>query len=79
VHTVAEKLLTYALGRGLDHRDAPAVRQLVRDLARDGQRWSSLIKGIVGSTPFQMREAPASDSLVAAAAVADWERRSDNR
>ena len=79
VHTVTEKLLTYALGRGLDHRDAPAVRQLVRDLARDGQRWSSLIKGIVGSTPFQMREAPASDSLVAAAAVADWERRSDNR
>ena len=79
VHTVTEKLLTYALGRGLDYRDAPAVRQLVRDLARDGQRWSSLIKGIVGSTPFQMREAPASDSLVAAAAVADWERRSDNR
>ena len=79
VHTVAEKLLTFALGRGLDHRDAPAVRQLVRDLARDGQRWSSLIKGIVGSTPFQMREAPPSDSLVAAAAVADWERRSHNR
>ena len=70
VDTVAEKLLTYALGRGLDYRDAPTVRQLVRDLARNGYRWSSLIEGIVRSTPFRMRQA---------ASVADSARRSDNR
>ena len=74
VHTVAEKLLTYALGRGLDYRDAPAVRRLVRDVAEDGQRWSALIEGIVRSAPFQLRQAPP-----AAAAVADAGRRSDNR
>ena len=74
VHTVAEKLLTYALGRGLDYRDAPAVRRLVRDIAEDGQRWSALIEGIVRSAPFQLRQAPP-----AAAAVADAGRRSDNR
>ena len=75
VHTVAEKLLTYALGRGLDYRDAPAVRRLVRDVAEDGQRWSALIEGIVRSAPFQLRQAPPA----AAAAVADAGRRSDNR
>jgi hypothetical protein len=53
--TVTEKLLTYALGRGLDYRDAPIVRQLVRDAARDDDRWSSLILGIVSSAPFQQR------------------------
>ena len=64
VRTVAEKLLTYALGRGLDYYDAPAVRQLVRELAREEYRWSALVLGIVRSTPFQMRragEAPPSE------------------
>ena len=55
VLTVAEKLLTYAIGRGLDHHDAPAVRQIVRDIAGDGYRWSSLVSGIVNSQPFRMR------------------------
>ena len=53
--TVAEKLLTYALGRGLDHNDGPAVRRIVRDAAGDDYRFSSLVLGIVESTPFQMR------------------------
>ena len=79
VNTVAEKLLTYALGRGLDYRDAPTVRQLVRDLAANDYRWSSLIEGIAGSTPFRMRQAPAAGNLVADAAVADARRRGDNR
>ena len=57
VDTVAEKLLTYALGRGLDYRDAPTVRQIVREIAQDGYRWSALIKAVVSSTPFQMRAA----------------------
>ena len=52
---VTEKLLTYALGRGLDHRDAPAVRRILRDARADDYRWSSLILGIVESAPFRMR------------------------
>jgi hypothetical protein len=55
VRTAVEKLLTYALGRGVEHYDAPAVRRIVRDASRDGQKWSSLILGVVKSTPFQMR------------------------
>ena len=56
--TVAEKLLTYALGRGLEHYDAPAVRRILRDAEPGGYRWSSLILGIVESVPFQMQRAP---------------------
>ncbi len=55
VRTIAEKLLTYALGRGVNYLDAPTVRQLVRDAARDDYRWSSLLLGIVRSAPFQQR------------------------
>ena len=79
VDTVAEKLLTYALGRGLDHRDAPTVREIVRDVARDGHRWSALIKGIVTSTPFRMRQAQPAAAVVASAEVADPALQSDNR
>jgi hypothetical protein len=57
VRTVTEKMLTYALGRGVDYFDQPTVRQLVRDVARDDNRWSSLVVGIVRSMPFQMRAA----------------------
>ena len=71
--------MTYALGRGLDYRDAPTVRQLVRDLAADDYRWSSLITGIVRSPPFQMRQAPGDDDLVAKVTVADAAGRKDNR
>ncbi len=55
VWTVTEKLATYALGRGLEHYDMPAVRGIVRDAASDDYTWSSLVLGIVESTPFQMR------------------------
>jgi hypothetical protein len=55
--TVSEKLLTYALGRGLEYYDAPTVRVLTRSLAANEYRWSSLVLGIVQSTPFQMRRA----------------------
>jgi mono/diheme cytochrome c family protein len=57
VTTVTEKLLTYALGRGLEASDAPAVWQIKREAARDNYRFASLIQGIVTSTPFQMRMA----------------------
>ena len=66
VHTVAEKLLVYALGRGLDYYDAPVLRRIVRDLERDGDRWSALVLGVVTSEPFLMRRAPAADTLAAA-------------
>jgi hypothetical protein len=57
VSTVTEKLLTYALGRGLTASDMPAVRAIVRDAQRDGYRFSSIVLGIVRSAPFQMRTA----------------------
>ena len=57
VGAMAEKLLTYALGRGVQHFDAPAIRQAVRGAKAGGYRFSSLILGIVKSTPFQMRKA----------------------
>lgn len=53
--TVSEKLMTYALGRGMDPDDAPAIRSIVRDARANNYRFSSLILGIVKSTPFQMR------------------------
>ena len=53
--TVTEKLLTYALGRNVESYDMPAVRAVVRAAEEDGYRFSSLVLGIVRSTPFQMR------------------------
>jgi mono/diheme cytochrome c family protein len=55
VNTLTEKLLTYALGRGLESYDAAAVRKIVRDASNNDYRFSSLILGIVNSTPFEMR------------------------
>jgi mono/diheme cytochrome c family protein len=57
VQTVVEKLMTYGLGRSVEYYDMPAVRQIVRDAARDNYRFSSIVMGIVKSTPFQMRKA----------------------
>ena len=53
--TTTEKLLTYALGRGLEYYDGPAVRGIIREAADNDYRWSSFILSIVKSTPFQMR------------------------
>ena len=55
VTTVTERLLIYALGRGVEHYDAPAIRGIIREAAANDYRWSSLISGVVKSTPFQMR------------------------
>ncbi|MEP7306820.1 MAG: DUF1592 domain-containing protein [Acidobacteriota bacterium] len=54
IRTFTEKLLSYAIGRGLDSDDLPAVRKIARDAAPDGHRWSSIITGIVKSAPFSM-------------------------
>jgi hypothetical protein len=55
VGTMTEKLLTYGLSRGLGPDDMPAVRRVVRESAREGYPFSSVITEIVASTPFQMR------------------------
>ena len=57
VTTVLSKLLTYGLGRGVEYYDMPAIRAILREAAPGGYRWSSIILGIVKSTPFQMRRA----------------------
>ena len=53
--TFAEKLLTYALGRGVEYYDAPSIRKVVREAKKADYKFSSFILGIVNSTPFQMR------------------------
>jgi len=57
VTTATERLLTYALGRGVEPFDMPAVRRIVRDAASADYRWSALIMSIARSVPFQMRRA----------------------
>jgi hypothetical protein len=59
IQAMTEKLLTYALGRGLGHGDMPVVRTIVRQAGLEDYRFSSLVMGIVRSMPFQMRR-PAS-------------------
>ena len=55
VGTMSEKLMTYALGRGLEYYDAPAIRKVIKQAAAQDFRFSSLVTAIVNSTPFQMR------------------------
>jgi hypothetical protein len=57
VSTLTEKMMTYALGRGVEYYDASAVRAILRDASRDDYRMSSLVVGIVQSPPFRMRRA----------------------
>ena len=57
VSTVTEKLLIYALGRGVDYYDMPAVRTIVREAAPGNYALSSLVLGVIKSVPFQMRRA----------------------
>ena len=67
VRTLTGKLLTYALGRAVEHYDQPAVRTIEREAARDDYRFSSIVLGIVNSTPFQMRRPPSGDTPAATA------------
>ncbi len=68
--TMTEKLLTYALGRGLEYYDMPAVRAIVRRAAQNNYRFSSLILGIVESTPFQMRRSQDPETAPATSVAA---------
>ena len=56
-HTITKKLLTYALGRGLEYYDQPTVRNIVHNAAPAQYSWSSIIVGVVESAPFQHRRA----------------------
>ena len=67
LRTVTEKLLAYALGRGLEYYDAPAVRKIVRESASNDHHWSSLILGVVRSVPFQMRRMADAEGATTAA------------
>jgi hypothetical protein len=62
VATVAEKLLTYAIGRGLDYYDRPTLRQIVRDARSSDFRWSTLVLEVTKSVPFQMRQRAGSNA-----------------
>ena len=58
VETFAEKLLTYAIGRGLEPSDRPALREIRRRVEASDYRFSALVDGIVGSVPFRNRSIP---------------------
>jgi hypothetical protein len=58
VGALTEKLLTYAMGRGVAYYDMPTVRTIVRDASKTNYAFASLVSGIVNSTPFQMRMKP---------------------
>ena len=64
VKTLTEKLLVYALGRGLEYYDMPTVRRIEADAAANGYRFSSIILGIVESQPFRMRRAAVPEELM---------------
>jgi mono/diheme cytochrome c family protein len=66
-HTVTEKLLTYALGRGVEFYDMPAIRKILRDAAPEGYKVQAIILGIVKSYPFQFRrlDTPALEASAA--------------
>ena len=66
VRTVTEKLLTYALGRGLEYYDMPVVRRIVRDAAADQYKFQSIILGVVKSYPFIMRSTEPTAANVSA-------------
>jgi hypothetical protein len=52
---VTEKMMTYALGRGVEYFDMPVVRSIVREAENEEYSFSSILMGIVNSDPFQMR------------------------
>ena len=77
VTNLTERLMTYALGRGLEYYDMPAVRMITRETARHDHRLSSLVMGIVESAPFQMRRsrAPVPSPLEVASSRAEGAHR----
>ena len=67
VRTLTQKLMTYGLGRGVEHADMPLVRAVAREAAAQNYRFSSIVAGVVKSAPFQMKKARADGAVPAAA------------
>jgi len=67
VGVMTEKLMTYALGRGLDYYDMPAIRKIVADAKARGFLFSDLVNGVVNSPEFQMKKAAAKEGTAVAA------------
>ena len=55
VRMITEKMMTYALGRGVEYYDMPVVRSIVREAEKNNNKFSSVLMGIIRSAPFQMR------------------------
>jgi hypothetical protein len=66
IETVVEKLMTYAIGRGAEYYDRPAIREILRESKPNDYRWSSVILAMVKSKPFQMRVEPAAAGTLSA-------------
>ena len=58
ISAFVEKLLTYAIGRGVEYYDAPAVRKIVRETAAKDYKFSAIVQAVVKSEQFQMRRVP---------------------
>jgi hypothetical protein len=71
VQTLTEKLMIYALGRGVEHYDMPAVRRIVRDAEREGYRFSAILTGVALSEPFRFSTTPAADDELTARVAAE--------
>ena len=65
IRTVSQKLLTFAVGRGVEPFNAPAVRRIVREAAEHDYRFSSIVVGIAKSVPFQMRAVADGENVAA--------------
>jgi hypothetical protein len=77
VQALTEKLMVFALGRGLRYQDMPMVRSIVRDAGKQDYRFEAIVGGIVKSPAFQMRQlspVPAPDTQQAALTGADKAR-----
>jgi hypothetical protein len=69
VRMITEKLMTFALGRGVEYQDMPVIRSIVRDADRDNDRFVSILMGIVKSAPFQMRTKEIDDEVASATPI----------
>ena len=66
-----QKLMTYALGRGVEYYDMPTIRAILRDASKDDYKFSSILMGVIKSAPFQMKVKKAPGNVVAANVVSD--------
>jgi uncharacterized protein DUF1585/uncharacterized protein DUF1588 len=70
VRTITEKLMTFALGRGVEYQDMPVIRAIVRRADRDNDRFESVLMGIIKSAPFQMRTKQVEEEVAVATPIA---------